>query len=326
MTLNVEPRHPGPAVPTGATDPSAPSAPSRGVSPVHQPGAALHRRGTPLDFLRRLLRVRLAWFGLLVLVAMLFLAATADFLTPYDPDEQDYLSVLQPPSADHPFGTDEIGRDVYSRVAFGARVSLEVGLIAVGIGLVAGALIGLISGYTGGLVDELLMRVMDGIWAFPALILALAMTAALGQGIVNTMIAIGVVYTPAFARLTRGQALSVRERDFIAAARVAGARGWRIMLRHVWPNITAPVIVQASLLVATAMITEASLSFLGLGVRPPTASWGSMLREGYQYLATAPWLSLYPGLAIFVAVLGLNLLGDGLRHALDPRLRDPRHG
>lgn len=296
----------------------APSAP--------RPGPKASQRNSPLAFVRRVLRVRLAWFGLLVLVVMLFLAATADFLTPYDPDEQDYLSVLQAPSGDHLFGTDEIGRDVYSRVAFGARVSLQVGLISVSIGLIAGALIGVASGYTGGLVDELLMRIMDGLWAFPALILALALTSALGQGIVNTMIAIGVVYIPAFARLTRGQALSVRERDFIAAARVSGAGQWRIMLRHVWPNITAPIIVQASLLVATAMITEASLSFLGLGVRPPTASWGSMLREGYQYLATAPWLSLYPGIAIFVAVLGCNLLGDGLRHALDPRLRDPRHG
>jgi peptide/nickel transport system permease protein len=270
---------------------------------------------------RRLVSVPLAWFGLVVLFGMLFLAATADVLTPYDPNAQTYTQVLRPPNADHPLGTDEIGRDVYSRVVYSTRVSLEIGLISVGIGLVAGTLTGLAAGYVGGLLDEGLMRVMDGLWAFPPLILALAITAALGQGIVNTMIAIGLVSIPAFARLTRAQALSVREQDFIAAARVGGAGPWRIMLRHVWPNVTAPIIVQASLLVAGAIITEASLSFLGLGVRPPTASWGSMLRTGYQFLATAPWLSLAPGVAMFIAVLGLNLLGDALRQALDPRLR-----
>jgi peptide/nickel transport system permease protein len=270
---------------------------------------------------RRLVSVPLAWFGLVVLFGMLFLAATADVLTPYDPNAQTYTQVLRPPNADHPLGTDEIGRDVYSRVVYSTRVSLEIGLISVGIGLVAGTLTGLAAGYFGGLLDEGLMRVMDGLWAFPPLILALAITAALGQGIVNTMIAIGLVSIPAFARLTRAQALSVREQDFIAAARVGGAGPWRIMLRHVWPNVTAPIIVQASLLVAGAIITEASLSFLGLGVRPPTASWGSMLRTGYQFLATAPWLSLAPGVAMFIAVLGLNLLGDALRQALDPRLR-----
>jgi len=291
-------------------------------APGRASGAPLRlraQRDGPTAVLRRLLGVRLAWLGLVVLLGMLFLAATADLLTPYDPDLQSYTQVLHAPDADHPLGTDEIGRDVYSRVVYGTRVSLEVGLVSVGIGLVAGTLIGLLSGYLGGLVDEVLMRIMDGLWAFPALILALAITAALGQGITNTMIAIGLVYIPAFARLTRAQALSVRERDFIAAARVGGAGVWRIMFRHVWPNVTSPIVVQASLLVAGAIITEASLSFLGLGVRPPTPSWGSMLRTGYRFLETAPWLSLAPGVAIFAAVLGLNLLGDGLRQALDPR-------
>ena len=266
------------------------------------------------------INVRLAWLGLVILLGMLFLAVTADVLTPYDPNTQILSQALRAPGGDHPLGTDEIGRDVYSRVVYGTRVSLEVGAISVSIGLVIGSLAGLTAGYAGGLLDEGLMRVMDGLWAFPPLILALAITAALGQGIVNTMIAIGLVYIPAFARLTRAQALSVRERDFIAAARTSGASPWRIMLRHVWPNVTAPIIVQASLLVAGAIITEASLSFLGLGVRPPTPSWGSMLRTGYQYLATTPWLSLAPGVAIFIAVIGLNLLGDGVRQALDPRL------
>jgi peptide/nickel transport system permease protein len=274
-----------------------------------------------LAVLDRLFAARLAWFGVLVLVVILFLAATADVLTPYDPSYQNYSQVLQPPSADHPFGTDEIGRDVYSRVIYGSRISLEVGVVAVGIGLIAGVLIGLVAGYYCGWVDEILMRVMDAVQAFPALVLALAITAALGPGILNAMIAIGVVYVPAFARLVRGQALSVRERDYIVAARLSGAGPWRIMLRHIWPNVTAPIIVQASLGTAFAILTEATLSFLGLGVRPPTPSWGSMLQTGYQYLSQAPWLSIFPGAAIYLTVLGFNLLGDGLREALDPRLR-----
>ena len=280
--------------------------------------APARRRG---DFLYLLLSARLAWLGLVVLIGMLFLAATADFLTPYDPNHQDYAHTLEPPNADHPFGTDQLGRDVYSRVVYSTRVSLQVGVVAVGIGMVAGVVIGLLAGFYRGWVEELLMRVMDALLAFPALVLALAITAALGQGIVNAMIAIGVVITPAYARLVRGQTLSIRERDYVTAARLAGARPLRLMWRHIWPNVTAPVIVQASLNVSGAIITEASLSFLGLGVRPPTASWGSMLQIGYQYLSTAPWLSVFPGVAIFVAVFGLNLLGDGLRQALDPRLR-----
>ena len=254
------------------------------------------------DFLYLLLSTRGAWIGVAVLLAMLFLAATADFLTPYDPDYQDYAHTLERPGEDHPFGTDQLGRDVYSRVVYSTRISLQVGIIAVGIGLVAGVAIGLVAGFYRGWVDELLMRIMDALLAFPALVLALAITAALGTGIVNAMIAIGIVITPAYARL-------------------AGAGPIRLMLRHIWPNVTAPIIVQASLNVSGAIITEASLSFLGLGVRPPTASWGSMLQVGYQYLSTAPWLSIFPGAAIFVAVFGLNLLGDGLRQALDPRLR-----
>jgi peptide/nickel transport system permease protein len=261
------------------------------------------------------------WIGLSVIGLMIFLALTADFLTPYDPNYQDYAQLRQAPSLDHPFGTDQVGRDVYSRVIYGTRISLLVGVIAVGIGMTVGVLIGLVAGLYGGWVDEILMRVMDAIYAFPALVLALAITAALGTGIVNIMIAIGVVYMPSYARLVRGQVLSVRERDFVIAAQLLGARPLRLMFLHIWPNVTAPIIVQASLNVSTAILTEASLSFLGLGVRPPTPSWGSSLQGGYQYLSTAPWLSIYPGLAIFVAVLAFNLFGDGLRQLLDPRLR-----
>ncbi len=261
------------------------------------------------------------WIGLGVVGAMIFLAATADFLTPYDPNYQDYTQFRQPPSLDHPFGTDQVGRDVYSRVIYGTRISLLVGVIAVGIGMTAGVVLGLIAGIYRGWLDEIIMRVMDAIHAFPALVLALAITAALGTGIVNIMIAIGIVYMPHYARLVRGQVLSVRERDFVLAARVLGASMPRLMFFHIWPNVTAPIVVQASLNVSTAILTEASLSFLGLGVRPPTPSWGSSLQGGYQYLSTAPWLSIYPGMAIFIAVLAFNLFGDGLRQILDPRLR-----
>jgi peptide/nickel transport system permease protein len=294
--------------------PSAVDAPNAGAVVV--PAAAPRSRG----FQWRRLSPRI-WIGLSVVGLMIFLAATADFLTPYDPNYQDYTQFRQPPSLDHPFGTDQVGRDVYSRVIYGTRISLLVGVVAVGIGMTAGVLIGLVAGLYRGWLDEVLMRVMDAIHAFPALVLALAITAALGTGIINIMIAIGIVYMPSYARLVRGQVLSVRERDFVVAAQILGATIPRLMFLHIWPNVTAPIIVQASLNVSTAILTEASLSFLGLGVRPPTPSWGSSLQGGYQYLSTAPWLSIYPGIAIFIAVLAFNLFGDGLRQLLDPRLR-----
>jgi len=287
------------------------------VAPLGVAAARPARRGL---FSLRSLSPRI-WVGVAVLGMMLFLAATADFLTPYDPNYQDYTALLQAPNADHVFGTDQVGRDIYSRVVYGTRISILVGVVAVGIALSIGVLVGLIAGLYSGWIDETLMRVMDAIHAFPALVLALAITAALGAGIVNVMIAIGIVYMPSYARLVRGQVLAVREREFVVAARVLGAQTWRLMFHHIWPNVTAPIIVQGSLNVSSAILTEASLSFLGLGVRPPTPSWGSSLQAGYQYLSTAPWLSLYPGLAIFIAVLGLNLFGDGLRQLLDPRLR-----
>jgi peptide/nickel transport system permease protein len=294
------------------------------VTPSGSIESVVDRRGAHqagVGALRLVLRTRLAWIGLAALVLMLFMAATADVLTPYDPDFQDYTRILMPPSVDNPFGTDEIGRDVYSRLVYGTRVSLEVGVVAVAIGVVTGVLIGLLAGYHRGWVENVLMRTMDALRAFPALVLALAISAVLGQGLINVMIAVGVVSVPTFARLTHAQTLSIREREYVMAARVIGVGSWRIMLRHICPNAVGAIIVQASLAVAFAILAEASLSFLGLGVRPPTASWGSMLHSGYQYLNRAPWLSLYPGGAIFIAVLGFNLLGDGLRQALDPRLR-----
>ncbi len=272
-------------------------------------------------FVQRLLQTRLAGFGLVVVSTLILAALLADVVSPYDPIAQDYANVLSDPSLQHPFGTDDLGRDVLSRIIHGARVSLQVGLVAVGIATVAGVIIGLLAGFFAGLVDEVLMRFTDALYAFPSIILALAITAALGPGIVNAMIAIGIVYIPPLARLVRGQALSVRERDFVMAARVLGASNGRLMWQHIWPNVTAPIIVQASLNVSFAIIVEATLSFLGVGVRPPTPSWGSMLYNGYQYLEMAPWLSIFPGAAIFISVLGLNFVGDALRIALDPRLR-----
>ena len=269
---------------------------------------------------RQFLRVRGAVFGLAVLVGLLAMAAGADWLAPYAPEAQSYLDVLQPPSPQHLFGTDDLGRDILSRVVFGARVSLAVGLVSVLIALLGGVPIGLAAGYLRGRFDDGVMRLLDAISAFPALVLALAITAALGMGIGNAMLAIGVVQVPLFARLARGQALTIRERDYVLAARALGATAPRIIARHVWPNLTATIIVQASLAVTMAIITEASLSFLGLSVRPPTPSWGTMLSQGYQYLETAPWLAAASGGAIFITVLGLNFLGDGIRAALDPRV------
>ncbi|MCL5109187.1 MAG: ABC transporter permease [Chloroflexi bacterium] len=274
-----------------------------------------------LGLISQILKTRGAGFGLAVVLLVIFLAATADWVAPYDPNVP-RGSVLLQPSGTYWFGTDHLGRDLLSRVIFGSRVAVEAGLVSVGFALTLGVTIGLVAGYWGGWVDDVLMRLVDAIWSFPTLVLALAIAFSLGQGLINAMIAIGVVFTPAFARLVRGQALSVRERDFVTAARVLGAGPSRIMLRHIWPNVIGPIIVQSSLMVAQAIIVEAALSFLGLGVEPPQASWGSMLRTGYQYMERAPWLSLFPGAAIFITVLSLNLLGDGLRLALDPRLRE----
>jgi peptide/nickel transport system permease protein len=254
------------------------------------------------------------------MIVVLFLALTADLISPYNPNDIQSSGILAPPGPGHLLGTDAIGRDVLSRLIFGTRVSILAGVASVGFAILAGVLIGLLAGYNGGWVDDLLMRFIDAIYSFPAILLALAIVAILGPGLINAMLAIGVVFTPAVARLVRGQSLSVRERDYVTAARVIGARPERIMLIHIWPNVAAAIIVQASLQVAAAIVVEAGLSFLGLGVQPPTASWGSMLRVGYQYMEQAPWLAFAPGVAIFATVLAFNLFGDGLRRALDPRL------
>jgi peptide/nickel transport system permease protein len=269
---------------------------------------------------RRRLRLspRLLVGGGLV-AGLLLIALLAPLLAPYDPIAGDASQGLQPPSLAHPLGTDDQGRDVLSRVLYGSRISLSVAVISVAIGLGLGSSLGLLAGYLGGAVDLVGMRLVDALLAFPGLMLAIAITAALGPQVQNAMIAIGIVAIPAYARLTRGQVLSVREREYVAAARAAGASAGRIMVRHILPNVANPLIVQATFTAAFAILQEAVLSFLGLGAQPPSPSWGQDINYSQRYLINLLWwMSLGPGLAIFLSVLSFNLLGDALRDALDP--------
>lgn len=277
--------------------------------------------GAFLRALRRLLRHRLGRIGLIISMVVAFAATFSPWVAPFDPSGIDYESILAPPNAKYWLGTDEIGRDILSRIVEGARVSIQVVFLAIALAFVAGSLIGLASGYFGGLVDDVVMRIMDGLLAFPILVLALAIVAVLGPDLTNAMIAIAIVNVPGFARLVRGQVLSIRELEFVQAARALGASDIRIMLRHILPSVIGNVIVYASLRASTALITESSLSFLGLGAQPPTPTWGGMLATGMQYW-DAWWMSVFPGLAIFLSALALNFLGDGLRDALDSRLQD----
>ena len=263
----------------------------------------------------------LARVGGAIVLVVLAAALLAIVWAPYSPTQQDIRNLLKPPSLAHPLGTDELGRDTLTRAMFGAQASLEVGIIAVGLSLFVGSGLGLVAGYLRGITDAVIMRVMDGLLALPTLVLALAVTAMLGPSLNNAMIAIGITGVPIFARLVRGQVLSVRELDYIQAARALGAGDVRMMLRHVLPNVLAPIVVQASLAMPSAILAEAGLSFLGLGVQPPTPSWGAMLNTAKGYLQQDAWLAIGPGTAIFVTVLGFNFLGDAIRDALDPRLR-----
>ena len=268
---------------------------------------------------RRLKRRKGAMFGLVVVVLFILVAILAPLISPYDPIATSFTQVRKPPSWAHWLGTDEVGRDVLARIIWGARASLSAGLVSVGIALGIGVPLGILAGYAGGWVDALLSRIVDAMLAIPFLILAIALAAFLGPSLSNAMIAIGVTATPVFIRLTRGQTIAAKVEDYVEAARAVGNPPWRIALRHVLPNITAPLIVQATLAIAAAVIAEASLSFLGLGQQPPAPSWGSMLNTAKNYIDNAPWMAVWPGLAIFLLVLAFNLLGDGLRDALDPR-------
>ena len=270
---------------------------------------------------------RRSWVGQVgcVLVALfLIVTALAPLLAPYDPIAADFANVLSPPTRAHPLGTDDIGRDILSRVIHGSRVSLQAGLFTVAVALTVGLPLGLVAGFRGGCVDDLIMRGIEVILSFPTLVLALGITAVLGPKLIHALFAIGIVFVPHFARLIRGQVLTVKENDFIAAARALGGSDLRVMRLHVLPNCLAPILVQSSFSIAFAILTEAALSFLGLGTQPPTPSWGIMLAMGRGYLEQAPWLGAFPGLAIFVTVLGFNLLGDGLRRTLDVRLSEGR--
>ena len=271
--------------------------------------------------LRRLLRRKGAVIGLTIIVTFLVLALFAPLIAPYDPIASSWSLVRKPPSAAHWFGTDDLGRDVLSRVIYGARASLMAGVISVGIALGIGVPVGLLAGYRGGFIDGLIGRITDAMLACPFLILAIALAAFLGPSLSNAMIAIGISATPIFIRLTRGQVMNVKVEVYVEAARAVGNPPWRIVVVHILPNVMPALLVQATLSIAAAIIAEAALSFLGLGQQPPAPSWGSMLNSAQRFLTSAPWMALWPGLGIFVVVLSFNLVGDGLRDALDPRER-----
>jgi peptide/nickel transport system permease protein len=272
-------------------------------------------------FLRRLFRRRLVGLGALLVAAFLGVSVLAPVLLPQGYDEQNLTHRLLPPSAGAPLGTDALGRDLLSRIVWGARISLLVGVLAVSLGLVFGSILGMLSGFYGTGLDRAIMGAMDVLLAFPGILLALAIIAALGPGLAQVMVAVGVHEIPSFARLVRGSVLSIRAQEYVDAARALGASDGRIMVRHVAPNVVAPVIVLTSLAIGTTILAAAALSFLGLGAQPPLPDWGGMINQGRAFLRTAWWVGMFPGLAIMLTVLGFNLVGDGLRDALDPRLK-----
>lgn len=269
----------------------------------------------------RLLRTPVAAAGAVIVALYLGAAVAAPVLSPHDPLSMASQSLLAPPGGPYPFGTDQFGRDQLSRLLYGSRVSLVVSFASVVLALAGGGTVGVASGYYGARVDSVLMRVMDVIFAFPAVLLAIAIMAVAGTAVWTVILAIGVVYTPQFARVSRASVLTTRSLEYVEAASALGAGARRILLRHILPNISAPLIVQTSLSLSLAILTESALSFLGLGTQPPTPSWGNMLAESRRFMATAPWTAVFPGATIAMIVLGFNLLGDGLRDLLDPRLR-----
>jgi peptide/nickel transport system permease protein len=278
-------------------------------------------RSYGLDVWIRLRRNPGAFAGLIIVVVLVFAAIFAPLIAHYDPLAQNIQAGAQAPSWEHPLGTDKLGRDMFARILFGARISIRIGFVAVGLAISVGTVIGLVAGYFGGKIESLLMGAMDLMLAFPSIILAIAIATILGPSINNLMIAVGIVYIPQYARLCRSAVLAVKETEYIEAARALGALAPRILIRHVLPNILAPLLVQATLGIATAELEAAGLSYLGLGARPPTPEWGAMLNDARDYWLSAPWALIFPGSAITLVVLGFNLLGDGLRDALDVRLR-----
>lgn len=289
------------------------------------PTPNLHNEARPRSLWRdawaRLRKNYFAMAGAAILLMMLIVAVFAPYLTPYDPNTQDYTRMMQGPSSSNLFGTDNFGRDILTRIMYGARISLRLGFLGTIVGATIGSLLGALSGYYGGWVDTILMRLLDVQMAFPGLLLAIVIITVLGVGEINVIIAIGVFSIPTFARVVRGSLLALREQDFVLAARSVGVPDRRLMFVHLLPNALAPILVLATIRLGTAILTAASLGFLGLGIRPPAPEWGTMLSEGRNYMQLAPHIAIFPGLAILVTVLALNLLGDGLRDALDPKTK-----
>jgi peptide/nickel transport system permease protein len=273
------------------------------------------------EIFKRLSRAPLAMIGLAIVVVLVFTAVFAGFIAPYGYAEQDLMAAFEEPSGAHLFGTDEFGRDIFSRIIYGSRISLQVGFIAVGIAVFAGGFLGAIAGYYGGKADNLIMRAMDVLLSIPSILLAIAIAASLGPGLFNLMIAVGISSTPNYARIVRGSVLSIRNQEFVEAAKAVGSSDLRIILKHIIPNCLAPIIVQATLGVAIAILTAAGLSFIGLGIQPPIPEWGAMLSGGREYIRDYAYMTIFPGLAIMITILALNFLGDGLRDALDPKLK-----
>lgn len=289
-------------------------------SSVVSPSAS-KTKGQGREIWRRFRQNHLALIGMILIVVMILMVMLADVIAPYHFDEQDYSSVLLAPSFQHLCGTDNLGRDIFSRILYGGRVSLTIGIISVGIGLLCGGTIGAIAGYYGGKIDNTLMRFIDILMAIPSIILAISICAALGPGLTNTMIAVGVSTIPNYARILRSSILTIKQQEYVEAARAIGANNARIITKHIVPNSLSSLIVQASMNVGRAIISAASMSFIGLGIQPPNPEWGAMLSAGRTFFRDCPHMVLFPGLAIFLAVLSMNLIGDGLRDALDPRLK-----
>lgn len=294
----------------------------RAESPESHADQALgSRKSHAARFVRQFGRNRTAVIGLVLIVFITFVAIFAPWIAPQDPRRQVYTALMEPPSRQYPMGTDDLGRDTLSRVIYGSRASLPVGVFSMAFSSLIGVLLGLTAGYFGGRIDTVLMRIMDAVLAFPTLLLAIFLVSVLGPSLRNAMLAVVIVYIPSFARVTRANVLSVKEQEYVLSSTSVGATDWWIISRHALPNVMSPVIVQVSLGVAYAILLEASMSFLGMGIQPPTPAWGSMINQGRRFITQAWWLMVFPGLAIFLTVLSFNFLGDGLRESLDPRQR-----
>lgn len=275
-----------------------------------------------LEVLKRMRKNKLAMLGFFLIVVLILTAIFADFIAPYSYEEQNLKNMLQKPSPEHLLGTDEFGRDIFSRIVYGSRISLKVGFVSVGVALVFGGFLGAVSGYYGNKIDNIIMRSMDILLAIPSILLAIGIVAALGSSVVNLMIAVGISSIPGYARIVRASVLTIKGEEFIEASKSVGSSDLRIIFKHVIPNSLAPIIVQATLGVAGAILSIAGLSFIGLGILPPIPEWGAMLSGGRSYIRDYPHIALFPGLAIMLTILALNLLGDGLRDALDPKLKN----